>query len=180
MIAFLCDRGSSRLQKKKHAKRATHVTREARGAAGTKKQKMTVLTECEVILSQQPNADDQKTDIKRKALDRLAVLSRFAKTTCELAVQGADGDAVRAYTLACHINALIDGVDSMHRLLRQAVPETDGIVKQMTEVKKGAFRNLSYDVNSSIEYSLPVSWACVPAMRVIVQVLKDLQKVAEE
>lgn len=141
---------------------------------------MTVLGECEVILSQQGDADGQTAEIKRKALERLAVLSRFAKGTCELAVQGAEGDALRAYTLACHINALVDGVDSMHRLLRQAVPETDAVVKQLAEVKKGAFRNLSYDVNSSIDYTLPVSWACVPAMRAIVQVLKDLQQIAQD
>lgn len=141
---------------------------------------MTVLGECEMILSQQADADGQTAELKRKALERLSVLSRFARGTCELAVKGEDGDPVRAYTLACHINALVDGVDSMHRLLRQAVPETDGVVKQMAEVKKGAFRNLSYDVNSSIDYGMPVSWACVPAMRIIVQVLKDLQEVAED
>lgn len=139
-----------------------------------------VLGECETILDQQEDAGGQTAELKRKARERLAVLSRFAKGTCELAVQGTEGDPVRAFTLACHINALADGVDSMHRLLRQVVPETDGVVKPMAEVKKGAFRNLAYDVNSTIDYGLPVSWACVPAMRIVVQVLKDLQAIAEE
>jgi hypothetical protein len=141
---------------------------------------MTVLDDCEAILSRQADADGQTAEIKRKALDRLAVLTAVAKTTCEMAVGGVDGDASRAYTLVCLINALTEGVESLHRLLRQAVPETDGVVKQMSEVKKGAFRNLSYDVNATIDYRQPVGWACVPAMRVIVQVLKDLERMAQD
>ena len=141
---------------------------------------MTVLNECEIILGQQDDPDGQTGELKRKARDRIAVLSKFAKNTCEMAVQGAEGDPLRAFTLACHIDGLIGGLDTMHKLLRQAVPETDSVMKQMNEVKKGAFRNLSYDIHSAVDYSLPVSWACVPAMRTIVQVLKDLEDIATD
>lgn len=141
---------------------------------------MTVLNECEMILGQQNDPDGQTEQLKRKALDRIAVLSKFAKQTCEIAVQGTEGDPLRAYTLACQIDGLVNGLDTMHKLLRQAVPETDSVMKQMNEVKKGAFRNLSYDIHSAVEYTLPVSWACVPAMRIIVQVLKDLEEIARD
>eukprot|EP00873_Tetraselmis_striata_P033654 jgi/Tetstr1/453918/TSEL_040837.t1 len=139
----------------------------------------TILGECEIILERQSGASDQTAEVKRKAKDRIAVLSRLAKGTCELAAEGTEGDPLRAYTLVCHINALLDGVDALHRLLRQAVPETDGVVKPVAEVRKGAFRNLAHDVHTAIDYTLPVSWACVPAMRTIVQVLKDLQKISD-
>lgn len=140
---------------------------------------MTVLAECETILGQQDARDDGQTgEIKRRARDRIAVLSGFAKTTCELAVQGSDGDAQRAFTLACHIDALVGGIENVHKLLRQAVPEADLVMKQMGDVKKGAFRNLSSDVVAAVDYTLPVTWACVPAMRTVVQVLKDLDEIA--
>lgn len=141
---------------------------------------MTVLGECETILGQRGDADGQPGELKRKALDRIAVLSRLAKTTCELAVMGPEGDPLRAVTLACNIDALVLATDNVHRLLRQACPEADSAIKQMNEVKKGVFRNLSSDILAAIDYSLPVSWACVPAMRIIVQVLKDLEAIARE
>ena len=141
---------------------------------------MTVLSECEMILGRQDDPDGQTGQLRRKALDRIAVLSGFAKTTCELATGGTEGDPVRAYALACHIEGLVSGLDATHRLLRQAVPEADAVMKQLADVKKGAFRNLSCDVRSAIDYALPVSWACVPALRTIVQVLKDLDEIARE
>ena len=139
---------------------------------------MTVLGDCETILERRADAAGQTGEIKRKALDRIAVLSELAREACELAVEGDDGCAARAFRLAAQIDALVGGVDSVHALLRQAVPEADSVVRQMGEVKKGAYRSLSRDVLSAIDYTLPVSWACVPAMRVVVQVLRGLEEIA--
>lgn len=139
---------------------------------------MTVLTDCEVILDSRSESGGQTTNLKLKACEKLRVLSSFAKATCELVVDGEEGDPVRAFTLASNIDALVAGIDVVHRLLRQAVPESDQAVKQLGDIKKGAFRNLTHDIHTAVDYQLPVSWACVPAMRVAVQVLKELEQLA--
>nr|WRJ69480.1 hypothetical protein TetV2_00031 [Oceanusvirus sp.] len=137
-----------------------------------------VLEECETLLGNEDVDSSHETEIKRKAHSRIEVLAGLARKTCELAMQGGDRDPVRAIRLTSSVNALVGGIDNVHRLLRQAVPDADEVLKQMSAVKKGPYRNMAHDVETLIEYTEPVAWAAVPALRVIVQTLKDLEDLA--
>lgn len=141
---------------------------------------MPVLSECEAILCRQPDSSGGSAQLRGRALRRIAVLSELAKQTCELAV-AEEGDPVRAVTLVCHIDALVDGLEGLHRLLRQACPdEADAVVKGLADVKRGTYRNLSHDVRAQIDYTLPVAWACVPALRTVVQLLKEFEQLSRD
>ena len=139
---------------------------------------MTILSECERLLEGTVDDGSHEGEICRKASDKIAVLAGAAKRVCEEAMSGDDGNPVRAVLMFCQVNTLISGVDNVHRLLRQAVPEADDVIKQMSAVKKGPYKNVNTDVESQICYKEPVSWAVIPALKVIVQTMKDLEDLA--
>lgn len=141
---------------------------------------MSVLEECEVILGEEVEDDSHKAEICRKAICKIGVLATAAKKICEEAKSDGDGDPVRSLLLFCQVNSLLYGVEAVHRLLRQAIPEADESVKQLLAVKKGPYKNVNSDVESQIAYSEPVSWVVVPALKVIVNTLKELQDLASK
>lgn len=141
---------------------------------------MSILKECEAILGDEVDDGSHKAEICRKAAEKIDVLASAAKTICEEAKSAGDGDPVRSLLLFCQVNALMSGVDAVHRLLRQAVPDSDDAVRQLGAVKKGPYRNVNTDVETQIAYSEPVSWVVVPALKVIVQTLKDLEDLASK
>jgi hypothetical protein len=141
---------------------------------------MSVLEECEMILGEDVEDDSHKTEICRKAVAKIGVLAAAARKICEEAKSDGDGDPVRTLLLFCQVNSLLSGVDAVHRLLRQAIPEADEALRQLFAVKKGPYRNVNNDVETQIAYSEPVSWVVVPALKVIVHTLKDLEDLASK
>jgi len=139
-----------------------------------------VLEECEMILGEDVEDDSHKAEICRKAVVKIGVLAEAAKKICEEAKSDGDGDPVRSLLLFCQVNSLLSGVEAVHRLLRQAIPEADDVVRQLFAVKKGPYRNVNNDVETQIAYSEPVSWVVVPALKVIVHTLKDLEDLASK
>lgn len=134
------------------------------------------LGECDDILAR-ADGYSVESEIKGAALKKIAVLSALSKKACAMSVER-EGDPVHTYATICLVGSISDGVDVVHKLLRQAVPEADGVVRHMSEVRKGSFRSVASDVAAAVDYSLPAGWACVSAMRVIVKVLKDLESLA--
>lgn len=136
-----------------------------------------VLRECEMLLGDADGDDKHVILIRKKASDRIKVLSHIAKEVCEMN-NGEEDNPVRAYKIVSSVNSLIRGIDGLHHLLRQTDTDVDGIVKQMNEVKRGPYKNLSNEVEGQVSYTEPVSWAVTPAIRNIVEVLKNLEDYA--
>lgn len=139
---------------------------------------MSILKECERILGDDVEDDSHSAEIRRKAAAKMEVLAIAAKRVCEEAKSGADGDPARSLLLFCQVDCLIAGVENVHKLLRQAVPEADDAVKQMAGVRRGPYKNVNTDVAGQITYGEPVSWAVIPALKIVVQTLKDLEDLA--
>eukprot|EP00873_Tetraselmis_striata_P026908 jgi/Tetstr1/447172/TSEL_034609.t1 len=141
---------------------------------------MSVLDECDRILGNDvPSDSTHEERLIERARSKVAVLSHLAKRTCELATEETDPDPVRTLLLVSSVNTLLGGIDTVHKLLRQAVPAADDAYKGMAEIRKGPYRNLSRDVETQIAYSDRVGWAVVPALQCAVNVLRELEEIAQ-
>lgn len=140
---------------------------------------MSILEDCERLLGQEDDCEAYLADVKRRCVKKLSVLERVAHVVCTMASDDdSDGDPARSYQLVSMVSSLVDGIDNVHRYLRHAEPESDSIVKSLGEVRKGAFKNLYFDVTTSISYDRPVNVTVMPAMRIIVHVMKELTGLA--
>ena len=137
---------------------------------------MSILEDCARLLGSEDDREAYFADVKRRCLDKLAVLERVAHAACTMASDDdRDGDPARTYQLVCMVSCLVDGIDNVHRHLKHAEPDSEAAVKPLAEVRKGAFKNLLLDVTAAIDYDRPVNVAVMPAMRTVVKVMKDLR-----
>ncbi|AUF82475.1 hypothetical protein TetV_383 [Tetraselmis virus 1] len=136
----------------------------------------TILNECDDLLGDGSENDSHIAELCKKAKDRINVLGMLAKSVCDDITSNDSGNPVMNLSTCSKTNTLICGIDNVHKTLRQAVPDADDVVKQMSVVKKGPYKNLNTDIESQIYYTEPIGWAVVPALKVIVNTLRELEE----
>lgn len=140
---------------------------------------MEAIEECRALLMRGGGAETQEAEIKRKALARLSLLSAATVRLCDLASTAPDAIPAKTLELVWGIEGLLRGLESVHRLLRQILPESDGVVKPAFALRKGPLRELTGEVFDAVVVSEPSAWIVVPALRTVLDTFEALVELAE-